>query len=281
MSNYNDGRRFFLFERNAEAYDTYSKGLAAGEIKCAFGLAHMLKLGYAGQKDEVRADKLIADNLAEIKALAQDGDIEAMFIYGCYGDSDGREWVERAAEQEYADAQHYCALHYSETKEDKRDWLLKAAEQGHVRAQYSLGMGDGDESVNWLEKAIEQGYTRAMYSLGMRYALGNGVEKNRKKAFEWFLRAAERGFTLAMCFVGEFYEKGDVVAQDYKKAVEWFTKSAEQDYPPALSNLGGCYCHGYGVERDLKKAKEYCERATALGSDCKDLLKEIQDQSDN
>ena len=59
------------------------------------------------------------------------------------------EWIKRAAEQGYAEAQFEFALCYDDedTIEEAVEWYRKAAEQGHIEAQYNLGVcydnGDG------------------------------------------------------------------------------------------------------------------------------------------
>lgn len=278
MSFYEQGMQYFMRDRITDAYKAYSDGVEAGEVKCAYGLAHLLKHSRIVGKDEARATKLIADNMEKLKALLDSGDTEAMLIYGAYNKD--RQLIIKAAELGNANAQYYCFLHFCDTEDEEMEWLKRAANQGHGKAQKSyaarlLDKGKIEEGIAWLNKAADQGFFRAMFALGHIYRWGKYGEQDYKKAFDYYMKAARLGSAIDQYYVGQCYRKGEGVEQSAEKAAEWYIKAAEQNCRPALIALGECYYDGVGTARDLHKAKEYYERAQELGYDCKTVLKKI------
>ena len=81
-------------------------------------------------------------------------------------------------------------------------WFQKAAQQGYAEAQHYLGYclfsgtgveKDETEAVKWFRKAADQGYAEAQYDLGYCLASGTGVEKNQEEAMLWLHKAADQG----------------------------------------------------------------------------------------
>ncbi len=187
-------------------------------------------------------------------------------------------------------------------------WIMKAAEQGYAQAENSLGYcyfsGKGvvqnyTEAIKWYRKAAEQGYAQAEYNLGDCYKNGNGVSKNLDEAYKWYKRAADNGFEVAQYVYGDFeydkenyaeavqwfkkaaeqgytraefhlgycYYSGKGVAQNYTEAVKWYQKAAEQGHALAEGNLGECYKNGKGVSKDLDEAIKWFKRAADKGDE--------------
>jgi len=88
------------------------------------------------------------------------------------------------------------------------------------------------------------------------YDHGQGVEKDKKKAFEWFKKAAQQNHAIAQRILGVMYDHGQGVEQDKKKAFEWFEKAAIQNDAIAQRILGERYANSEGVEKDEHKASE-------------------------
>jgi Sel1 repeat-containing protein len=98
-------------------------------------------------------------------------------------------------------------LHYAKANDARMaEWLKKAADQGYAEAQrvlghlYMLGTSptigqDGRSAVLWYRKAADQGDVAAQYSLGTCYLLGTmGGDEDEAEGIKWYLMAAERHF---------------------------------------------------------------------------------------
>lgn len=74
-------------------------------------------------------------------------------------------------------------------------WLEKAAEQENAEAEYFLGViivpTDEKKAVYWLEKAAEQNYTAALIDLAKFYYEGKCVEKNDQIVLSYAQKAEE------------------------------------------------------------------------------------------
>ncbi|MHC5060354.1 MAG: secretin N-terminal domain-containing protein [Planctomycetota bacterium] len=187
---------------------------------------------------------------------------------------------EKAAEQEYAEAQYNLGVMYSNGQGVEQDykeavkWYRKAAEQEYAEAQYDLGVmydnGQGveqdyKEAVKWYRKAAEQGHAEAQYNLGVMYDNGQGVEQDYKEAVKWYRKAAEQEYASAQYNLGTMYDNGQGVEQDYKEAVKWYHKAAEQGVAFAQYNLGNMYSFGRGVEQDYQEAVKWYHKAAEQG----------------
>jgi TPR repeat protein len=184
-------------------------------------------------------------------------------------DAKAVEWYRKSAEQGNAHAQnslgdryHYgdkgVAFDYVQAVE----WYCKSAEQGNAQGQYNLGrmyeygMGvakDETRAVEWYRKADAQGYKEAkaaldklqpkptptpskpaqdpeeLYKLGLKYSEGDGVPKDKAKAFEYFLKSAERGNADAQFRVYLYYDIGlGPIKKDKATGEMWLRKYCVQ-----------------------------------------------------
>src|SRR5215813_4785063 len=83
-----------------------------------------------------------------------------------------REWFEKAADKDSADAMHDLG------------WLYQ---HGHGVAE------DYVKAREWFEKAADKGDAYAMFNLGLLYHKGFSVAQDYAKAREWFEKAAAKG----------------------------------------------------------------------------------------
>ncbi len=74
---------------------------------------------------------------------------------------------------------------------------------------------------------------------------------------KWLLKAAELEEPSAMSILGTCYLIGNGVEKDHRKAFEWIKKGAEQEHPHAIANLAVIYGHGIGVEKNAEKSASY------------------------
>ena len=85
-------------------------------------------------------------------------------------------------------------------------WIQRAADQGYADAQYALGaMHHGGRGAlqsfpaafKWFERAAQQNHADAQYSLGVMYRTGQGVPADKSKAYIWFNLSAAQGHARA------------------------------------------------------------------------------------
>jgi hypothetical protein len=127
-------------------------------------------------------------------------------------------------------------------------WFQKAAEQNYLDAQVHLArfyfFGDGtcsrnyDEAAKWAAKAATAGNTWAHNTMGFLYEHGFGVQKNETEAAEWFRKAAEKGDGKAQANLGAMYASGNGVARDLVQAYRWLKLSADQGESAGAVPLG-------------------------------------------
>ncbi|MEM7711790.1 MAG: tetratricopeptide repeat protein [Pseudomonadota bacterium] len=90
--------------------------------------------------------------------------------------------------------------------------------------------GRFEDAREALWPAARSGNAEAEELIGVMYALGLGVEKDERRAFEWYLRAAMKGHPGAQSGVGWYYEVGlGMPAPDLVRAYMWYV----------LSTIGG------------------------------------------
>lgn len=85
-----------------------------------------------------------------------------------------------------------------------------------------------------LEPLARSGNADAEELIGIMYALGLGVEKDDRRAFEWYLRSSMKGHPGAQSGIGWYYEVGrGMPAPDLVRAYMWYTLSAIGGDPDA------------------------------------------------
>jgi TPR repeat protein len=147
--------------------------------------------------------------------------------------------------------------------------------------QQALRQGRIKQALTQLEYAAEQGVPGAVWQLGRMYADGNGVELNKRRAYEYFRRlisttkADDSAGTpdspfLANAFVtlGQYHLEGipglfnpdaKVAAPLFRYAASYFADSEAQ------YNLGRLYLEGNGVPKDPIQAMRWLQLAAKKG----------------
>ncbi|MBO7089545.1 MAG: sel1 repeat family protein [Lentisphaeria bacterium] len=111
--------------------------------------------------------------------------------------------IRAQAEQGSPEAMYYLGLHYEQENDmtEAAKWFLAAARKDDLDAQYKLaqcyekGTGvpqDDQESFQWYRKAGENGILEAQFPLGVHYEKGNGVKQSKSDAASWYRMAAEQ-----------------------------------------------------------------------------------------
>lgn len=86
--------------------------------------------------------------------------------------------------------------------------------------------------------AARSGNADAEELIGVMYAMGLGVPKDDRRAFEWYLRSSMKGHPGAQSGIGWYYEVGrGLPAIDLVRAYMWYTLSAIGGDPDAAISL--------------------------------------------
>jgi TPR repeat protein len=145
----------------------------------------------------------------------------------------------------------------------------------------ALRAGHTERAVSELEYAAEQGVPAAQWKLGRMYADGEGVQRDRLRAFEYFSRLTRahgddlpgtpQARLVANAFVslGQYYLEGipnSAVKSDPDRAREmyWYAASYFAD-PDAQYNLGRIYLDRNGGARDPRQAAKWLGLAAKKG----------------
>ncbi len=98
--------------------------------------------------------------------------------------------------------------------------------------------GRFEEARAALEPAARSGNADAEELIGVMYAMGLGVDRDDRRAFEWYLRSSMKGHPGAQSGIGWYYETGrGIVAPDLVRAYLWYTLSAIGGDPDAKISL--------------------------------------------
>jgi len=120
------------------------------------------------------------------------------------------------------------------------------------------------EAMQEFLPAAQAGNADAEELIGVMYAMGLGVERDDRRAFEWYLRSAMKGHPGAQSGVGWYYEVGrGMPAPDLVRAYMWYV----------LSAIGGDPDAAISQEEVVKKmTREQIEKAHILIDDYKPHL---------
>ncbi len=201
----------------------------------------MVAMMYAtGIADEQKYDE--ATPLAEVQVAANEGNTEAMIVYGM-----------RLIQGEGVEA----------NPEEGLTWLHKAADTGDDQAWYALGvvylngMGvetDVEKAIGYLRHGAEAENAECQISLGMIYEAGEripgGVKADGAEAAKWYRMAAERDHTEAIWHLAKILGRGIGVEQNDEEALVWFRRGAELGNGDCMWGLGRSYLKGVAVEVD-------------------------------
>ena len=138
---------------------------------------------------------------------------ERYFMLSAFkGDNEARVAVGIAIEQQI-DEGAYDAEGLEEYKQSQIDWIFK-----------------------WLNYAADEKYPLALHQLGIRYATGNKIEQDYKKAISFFKQAHDLGFEESTNSLGIMYLQGEGVDKDEAKALEYFKAAALKGVRPSQTN---------------------------------------------
>jgi len=91
-----------------------------------------------------------------------------------------------------------------------------------------------EEAMEALAPAARSGNAEAEELIGVMYAMGLGVERDDRRAFEWYMRASLKGHPGAQSGIAWYYEVGrGIEAPDLVRAYAWYVLSAIGGDPDA------------------------------------------------
>ena len=212
------------------------------------------RLEAARQRDRAKRPPLRP--LTEVKALAEEGDVEAQVELG---------------------------MRYLNGREAPRDnalaarWYRSAAEAGHPEAQYWYGYilqydqpgALRSEVVAWYRRAADAGHASAEYRLGSLAEYGDGVPQDLRLAAEHYERASLGGHGGAMNRLGLLLAQGRLGAEDAVQGLAWYLACA------AVHRGCGAHAEDFAAIAATLTSKQ---RATAAAK-ARELVGRILDDS--
>ncbi|KAF0977030.1 hypothetical protein FDP41_003683 [Naegleria fowleri] len=178
-----------------------------------------------------------------------------------------KEYYEMAAKQNYSSGFHNLGNMYYYGNGVQQDFT-KAMELFELAAQKT----HYDVTCNKY-LAFENHYAEALYVLGTMYELGDGVEKDTRKAIEYYQQAVQLNHEYAAFSIGETFE----IDNNYEEAVKYFKIASSLNFVEAQYRLAEMYRDGIGAEQNLTKAIYYFELAAENEYyDAEDQSKELR-----
>lgn len=108
------------------------------------------------------------------------------------------------------------------------------ARAGLEEGKAAMAANDFKTAMAEFLPAAQAGNADAEELIGVLYAMGLGVERDDRRAFDWYLRASLKSHPGAQSGVGWYYEVGrGLPAPDLVRAYAWYTLSAIGGDPDA------------------------------------------------
>ena len=231
---------------------------------------------------EEEASRFIAEGkeILEMARKAGSGEPQALYDFGFFllhanNPEKGLEFIKKAAEQKYVEAEYQLGSIYYDGKYVEQDyalafeWLKKAAVESHPIALFELGVMyhkgqyvpvDEEQAFRLYLRSAEAGYGLAMANVGMRYVQGRGVRQDIPEGITWLERGVASHSSESMVWLGNLYREGTYVSADRQQAMKLYYQSAEFD-----DRVGMFYLGFMQEESNPSEAVAWYERACRLG----------------
>jgi TPR repeat protein len=210
-------------------------------------------------------------SLADIRRLAEDGNLDAQFTLGFALVDDVSYPVARCRNRRRRRdgyLPHYKSKGFVTNQEEAEEWLKKAADRGHVRAHFEVGClyerHDQAEANKWFQRAAELGDPDAQFCVALLHQC-KGPD-GHTDAVNWYRKAAEQGDIEAQRSLGDMYRDGCGVPGDYAEAARWYRRAADQGDMQAQELLGDCYYEGKGAPKDYVESARWYREAANQGA---------------
>jgi len=108
--------------------------------------------------------------------------------------------------------------------------------------------------VFFAQQAAKRGNIQAQFDLAIAYAMGDGIQKDEKKAFYWFHKSARAGHIEAKYYMGLSFLEGRGVRRDIHLARYWFKQAVKAGHKRAIFYLAE-------VEKSLHQNNRYITKS--------------------
>jgi TPR repeat protein len=149
------------------------------------------------------------------------------------------------------------------------EYLRRSADAGNSSGAAAYGeclfqMDGGADAalgVEYLRRSVAQGNATGQAFLGLKYAAGQGVEKDPMRGVELAKRSADQGSSMGMLGYGGFLMEGIGCPADPSAGASLVKRAAVHGLPDAQFQYARLLEHGTGVEQDLQRALHFSEFA--------------------
>ncbi|MDQ9020612.1 sel1 repeat family protein [Acinetobacter sichuanensis] len=152
----------------------------------------------------------------------------------------GVQWLERAAQNNNADAQFELAMLIAVEHPQHLALLQAAANNRHVQAMLCMAVHEQQkeqfgQALQWLDLAKDADSARAYYLLAQMYGNGQGVEADPKQRVALLIKAAERGDVDAYFELYQAYSQGLGIRKNKKNAVKYLDLAKQNQHIEACA----------------------------------------------
>jgi TPR repeat protein len=136
--------------------------------------------------------------------------------------------------------------------------LMTPKELNDVGDQYFYGQGvdkNIEVAFTYYKRAADQNNSIGLFNVGKYFLAKNNV----KDAYNYYLKSAEAGYGLAYVKLSEMNLHGQGVKKNKKKAFKMLEEAVKLQEIESYHLLGKYYLHGIGVSKNEEKAKSMFE----------------------
>jgi TPR repeat protein len=166
------------------------------------------------------------------------------------------------------------------------EWLQKAADEDHAQAVFLLGLAyyqgfgvkkDIPKARSLYIKAADLGFHKAQLFVGTYYLSGlDPFALDFHKARHYLSMAADQDEPDASYFMAAIYIHGMGVKQDYNIVRKYLEKASGQGHSEAQFNMAILYFNAFGVKEDIKAGFYWLRQAYKNGHQgAKDTLETL------
>ncbi len=254
-----------------------------GDADALFLCAEAFRVGSGVPKNETKALELYESSAKKGCELSQKFLLE-VYTKGGITEPDAEKalyWKEKLAEKnaELAVelAEMYVKMGGDENHRKSIKFLKIASDLGSVKAmKIFAAVCRENKNEEYFFKyelmAAEHGDVTSMHNVAVSYCLGEGTEKDMKKALYWREKAAEAGSVEDQYYCSSVYYTGEYVEIDYGKSFFWLQKAIDniEKADDGLKvviyyNSALLYLDGKGTEKNIEKAFGLFEKAASFG----------------
>lgn len=244
------GEIYYGYENFSQAIVWYRKAAEQGEVKCAYGLAELYRLGKGTAVNNIEA-------LSWYEKAAKGNEINA-FEWAGYLNETGEGINNHIPDYSKAIAFYNQAISQKSFFAMERVGILYF-DGVNVAPDYSEAFKLISSAATEGNRIISQRY------LALMYRDGKGTVRDLKLAYSWFKKAADANDVQSMHEVAEMLRNGAGIDQDIEQAFVYYDKAAQMKHPESCDWAAFMLVQGTACKQDFGKAKCYFAIAAAAG----------------